>query len=136
MLEACACRRIRQALVESLPFCLPGPRSCRLTPIFQLTPDNVRTLASTGGGCTSQFSSSSYNSAQDMKESVSARWDPETLQSLFMHPLCMCLCLCCKFLCGWTDFKHTKAEQTVGEQPARDEAFSDAWNAQRARRKP
>ncbi|KAL4438541.1 hypothetical protein ABPG77_000189 [Micractinium sp. CCAP 211/92] len=43
-----------------------------LTPIFQLTPDNVRTLASTGGGCTSQFSSSSYNSAQDMKESVSA----------------------------------------------------------------
>lgn len=43
-----------------------------LTPIFQLTPDNVRTLASTGGSCTSQFSTSTYNSASDMKESVSA----------------------------------------------------------------
>ncbi|KAL4424163.1 hypothetical protein ABPG75_001464 [Micractinium tetrahymenae] len=43
-----------------------------LTPIFQLIPENVRTLASTGGGCQSQFSTSTYNSASDMKESVSA----------------------------------------------------------------
>ncbi|KAL4429041.1 hypothetical protein ABPG77_006080 [Micractinium sp. CCAP 211/92] len=38
-----------------------------LTPIFDLTPDDVRTLSNTGGGCQSQFSTSQFFSAEDTK---------------------------------------------------------------------
>ncbi|PSC74007.1 MAC perforin family [Micractinium conductrix] len=42
------------------------------SPVFELTPANVGTVTSTGGSCSSQFSTSTYNSANNMKESITA----------------------------------------------------------------
>ena len=56
------------------PFCArPAVAPGRLNPIFALQSDDVTTLRDYGGSCKSQFSSSTFNSADKMKEDISAR---------------------------------------------------------------